>query len=233
MNLPTDRIAESFRAGFYRLFPIFVYRKASKAINREETVSEYKKSLETEKYSEDIDSLLSTVEDAHRSELDRSNRLDSKAGNYLGNIGVVLSILSLVPVLTVALGLNGQRITSGGLLGLSVSIIFIYSILALLLSAYFSAMALKMREYRVYFTASEMKEWVKKEDINRQKAIKELLICKKNNEVYNLEKNNAISVAGTFSRNALIGLGIGIGLTILSIIPLDSVLSLLPGFLYA
>lgn len=224
----TINLKPRFRAVLYRLFPVFEFWRASKAINREAIVTEYEDGLELDGYSGDLKSFLATAEDSHRSELDRSNRLDSKAGNYLGNIGVVLSILSLTPILAVALGFDGQRITSGGPLGLVAAIIFGYAILALLLSAYYSAKALKMREYNVYFTSSELKDWLENGDPDKKAVIKDLLVCVKNNEIYNLEKNNAISVAGTFSRNGLIGIGLGIILTSITIFPFETVLTYIP-----
>ena len=129
---------------------------------------------------------------------ERSSRLDSKAGNYLGNVGVVLSILSLIPVLTVVLGLDGQQVFSGGWPVFIAIVIFGYAVLALLLSAYYSSKALKMRAYRVYFDAGTMRDWIDSDDMDDEEILVNLLECQRNNEIHNLEKNNAISVAGTF-----------------------------------
>lgn len=205
----------------HRLFPLFEFREASRFIDREAWVAEYREEVEDvlDGRSGDIEEILDTAVDTHRSELERSSRLDSKAGNYLGNIGVVLSILSLIPVLTVVLGLDGQRVFSGGWPVFVAIVIFGYSVLALLLSAYYSSKALKMRAYRVYFDADTMKDWIGRDDLDDEEILANLLECQRNNEIYNLEKNNAISVAGTFSRNGIIGLGIGIGWLILVSLP--------------
>lgn len=172
----------------------------------------------------DIEEIVDAAESSHRAELDRSSRLDSKAGNYLGNIGVVLSILSLIPILSVLLGLENSSILSGGVMEYTALILFGYAVIALLLSAFYSSKALKMRAYQVYFTADTMKEWVEDSDPDSKEAIVDLLRCKRNNEIHNLEKNNAISVAGTLSRNAIIALGIGIIIVLVISIPHDVVI---------
>lgn len=172
----------------------------------------------------DIEEIVDAAESSHRAELDRSSRLDSKAGNYLGNIGVVLSILSLIPILSVLLGLENSSILSGGIMEYTALILFGYAVIALLLSAFYSSKALKMRAYQVYFTADTMKEWVEDSDPDSKEAIVDLLRCKRNNEIHNLEKNNAISVAGTLSRNAIIALGIGIIIVLVISIPHDVVI---------
>lgn len=203
------------------IFPPIQIWRANRAINQEKIVSDYGQSVEEdlEEYTGDLGNLVETAEEAHRSELDRNTHLDSKAGNYLANLGVVLSILSLGPILSVALGLEQKDVLTGVWSEGLVLLFFGFALVSLLGSAYYSSKALKMRGYSAYFTADGIKDRIAKGNPDEKKQIKELLVCKKGNELHNQDKNNLISIAEEFSRNGLISLGLGIGVIITMLLP--------------
>jgi len=203
--------------------PVQIWR-ASRAINKEEIAIQYEQSVveSIEEYNGDLHGLVETAEDAHKSELDRNTHLDSKAGNYLANLGVVLSILSLGPVLSLALGFEQTDIVIEVWPEGLVLLFFGFAVVSLLGSAYYSSRALKMRGYSVYFTADVIKEQIGNgDDPGKTEQIKDLLVCKKRNELHNQDKNNLISVAEEFSRNGLISLGLGISVIITTLSPVN------------
>ncbi|WP_135536140.1 hypothetical protein [Halostella pelagica] len=214
------RVKYWLRKGCTAVFPALKYYRTARSIDRESRVSEYSDKIENtiDSSEGDFDDLVDQAEEAHRSEIDRSTDLDSKAGNYLGNVGVVLSILSLA----VAIGIEQYRNLEWP--ETLVLLSFGYAVIALLWSAYYSSKALKMRGYSAYFTADEMQEWIENGIPDNTETVSELLVCKKHNEQHNLEKNNAISVAESFSRNGLIAIGIGLGLVILLALPTETIL---------
>lgn len=213
----TERPRAVIKRVFEIVFPLIRYKEARQAIDRQSTVSKYRDELESDldDYTGDIDGVLEQVVDAYWSELERSTRLDSKAGNYLRNIGVVLSVLSLAPILSVALDNSEDSTLVLGLPEVAVLIVFSYAVGALLFSAYYSTKALRMRGYSVHFSANAIKDRIEDNEGDARKELLDLLECKRSNEIHNLEKNNAISVAESFSRNGLISLGIGIALTVI------------------
>jgi hypothetical protein len=198
--------------------------RAKRAIDHEKTVTQYKQGLveNIEQYNGDTQELVETAKDAHKSELDRNTHLDSKAGNYLANLGVVLSILSLGPVFSIVLGFEQSDIVIGWWPESLVLLFFGFAVVSLLGSAYYSSRALKMRGYSAYFTANGIKEQIEDgEDPDNTEQIRDLLVCKKRNELHNQDKNNLISVAEEFSRNGLISLGLGISVIVLELASVD------------
>lgn len=130
-------------------------------------------------------------------------------------MGVVVSILSLGPILAVVLGVEHDNITATGWMDLVTLVIFGYAVLMLLLSAYHSVKALKIIEYADYFTADGFIKLIEDGEKSQEELVFDLLRYKKRNELSNLNKTNTISVAESLTRNGLISLGIGITLLIL------------------
>jgi len=199
--------------------------RANRIIDHSKSISEYEQGLEQylDEYDGDLQKLVQTAEEAHRSEIERNSHLDSKAGNYLGNIGVVLSILSLGPILSIVLGIQQKQVVTEVWPAGLVLLLFGITVVSLLCSTYYSSKALRMRGYKVYFTADGIKERINKGDPGQKERAKQLLVCQKNNELHNLDKNNLISVAEEFSRNGLISLGLGVGIIILILIPANPI----------
>ncbi|EMA14667.1 hypothetical protein C436_05531, partial [Haloarcula marismortui ATCC 33800] len=96
------------------LFPQINLWYTKSKVDREERVKKYREQLEDtlEDSDSDLESVVVEAEEAHRSELDRGRELDSKAGRYVGNTGVVLSVIGLTPILSVVLGLSDGRVLS-------------------------------------------------------------------------------------------------------------------------
>lgn len=216
----------------YKIFPFVEFWTAQKEIDRDQRLADYEKDIDEliDEFSGELANVIGWAENAHYSELERSARLDSKANNYLGNIGVVLGILSISPIIAVLLGVDGESVFSADWLGRVTLAVFGYSVLAMLLSAYYSSKALKMRAFSVYFTAHTMKEWLEYGWVDDNSMVEDLLVAKRNNEIFNLGKTNAISVAGSLSRNGIIGLGIGICLASLNFIPVMEIVTWVRSF---
>jgi len=201
----------------YAAFPPVELWRANRAIDRESRMSKYKYGLEgsLEDYSGDIDQFFNRVYEAHKSEIGRNSYFDSKAANYLNNIGLVLSILSIMPIFVLILGFDEFEAAFNSLPEAFIFLPLGYTVIVLLISAYYSTIALQARSFQIYFTADGMKEQVEEGEIDKREVIFDLLVAKKHNEITNLEKANTISVAQTLTRNGLFGLGIGLVLAVL------------------
>lgn len=207
----SQRTFKNYLLGFLStIFPPVELWRANLAINEEKRINDYKGELEeiVDGFEGNFSKYIEDAEKAHGSELERSSNLDSKAGNYFGNIGVVLSILSLAPLFAVILGVNNFNQLVGSWLRLFLLLIFVYTIISLLFSSYYSHKALKMRRYKDYFTAYGVKDILEDSEENGEDRVMDLLTYTRENEINNLIKNNAISVAQSLSRNGLIGLSI-------------------------
>lgn len=194
------------------IFPPVEFWHKNKAIEKEKRLEEYKESLKeyVDEYEGNLEELFTSVKETYQSEYNRVTHLDSKAGNYFSNIGVALSILGLAPLITLVIGVDKIKIDALGCSGALILLIFFYAVISLILSSYYSHKALKTYKYVDYYTADGMKDEIENKELKKKDMILDLLKSTRKNEIINLKKNNAISVAQSLSRNGLIGLGAGI-----------------------
>lgn len=204
---------------FYLVFPPIQLWVDNRKIERDEWLSldeekseKYKSEIRNQlsESEEDLDKVISDVEKAYQHELDRSSNFDSKAENYVGNVGVVLSILSLAPILAVVFGISADDNLTGDWLVAVLLLIFGYSVISLFSSAYYSTKAMKIRGYSVFYTISRLREGFENDGYSRVEKAALLLCFTKKNQERNLEKMNNVSTAEALSRNGLIALGLGI-----------------------
>jgi hypothetical protein len=210
-----QKICSLVLRALYVIFPPLELWVAEKKIDRDGLLSDYEDQLESriDEHGVDLEEAIASAEKAYDFELGRSDRFDSKAQSYLGNVGVVLSILSLIPVIALFIGPNGQSLVTGSRPERVVLILFGYSVLSLLLSGIYSSKALKIRGYSIYYTTNSIKNQL--ETKTNEDKLFDLLTCAKRNELNNNEKVNTVSVAESLTRNGLVALALGLAVILL------------------
>lgn len=155
------------------------------------------------------DDVLSTAERSHQLELERGSELDDKASTYFTNVGIVLSILSLGPIIAVALDINTTTLRQLHTIQIISLVAFSYALLMFFLSAVYSYWTMKITEYEPFYSSDKLVNKIKQNQFGKQQRAVDLLICRKKNEEYTQDKLNRLFAAEGSHRNGMIALAIG------------------------
>ncbi|MFD1562255.1 hypothetical protein ACFR99_01550 [Haloarchaeobius amylolyticus] len=213
-----------FKSVVYEVFPPIEHCWETRKIDYSQRVSENQEQKEEFQnriwnalpgLSGDIDDVRAAADNAHQLELDRSSEIDSKAATYLGNVGVVLSLLSLLPVLAVVLRPSEETLITGTWPDSAVLVFFGYAVVSFLLSAVYSTKTMEIAAFDSYYSASSLKSQIEDDEFGKEDQVVALLTCRKKNEEYTIDKLNTLSTAEALNRNGLIGLGFGITTAVL------------------
>jgi hypothetical protein len=190
----------------------YKYDFSFRITENEEKLDEFREEIQTalSDISDDTNDILEAADKAHHLELDRSSELDSKAAAYLTNVGIVLSILSLIPLISASLGINPGSILSLSNLQIASVMIFGYAVLMFLLSAIYSYRAMKIAAFEPYYSTNKLVNRMKDDKFGEVQQVVDLMICRKKNEEYTQEKINTLFAAESLHRNGLIALAAGI-----------------------
>jgi len=207
----------------YEVFPPIESWIEPNSDNSGPDVSEYEEKIEDylQDFSGDEYNLLGKVEQSHFYELERGSELDSKAENYIRNMGFVLGILSLTPVLMTITGINEQEIVVSNIIDLIIFTLFLFGVTSLFSSVYYSSKSLQLREYNFNYTSDSVEEELQNGEYPKEKLISHLLYCKSKNEDVNNKKALDISIAQRLSRNGLISIGILIVTISVIVVPIE------------
>lgn len=156
------------------------------------------------------DDVLSTAEKANQLELERSSELDNKASTYFTNVGIVLSILSIGPIIAFALDLSMNTIYQLNEIQMISLVAFSYALLMFFLSAIYSYWAMKVTEYESFYRSDILISKLKNNEFGTQQRALDLLICRRKNEEHTQDKLNRLFAAESSHRNGMFALAMGV-----------------------